>query len=321
MKRLIGIASALALCMSQPAGAETYPSRHITVVVPYAPGGLGDLSIRRIEQGVTRELKQPIVVDYKPGGGGAVGANFAKTLPADGYSLFIANATIMAINPTLMGKVTYDPVKDFAPVTMLVSTSHVLVVPASSPVKSFADLLDLIKQGKHLTFASSGVGGGGHLLGEMLKQKTGGALTHVPYKGAAPAMQDVLGGRIDFYFESVALAAPHVASGGIRALAVTSRQRLKAYPDMPTMTELGYPDLQADSWFGLFAPKNVPPQIAETLNAAFGKALKEPAAVKAFDDLGLDVLPGSPRELADTLRTDLARYRELITQVGMKAEQ
>ena len=177
-----------------------------------------------------------------------------------------------------------------------------------------------IKAGKHLTFASSGIGGGGHLLGEMLKQKTGGNLTHVPYKGAAPAMQDVLGARIHFYFESVALAVPHVKSGGVRALAVTATHRLNAYPGVPTMQELGYPDINADSWFGLFAPKGVPGPVAATLNAAFGNTLRDPKVAMALDEIGLDVLPGKPEELAETLAADLVRYRELIQAIGAKVE-
>ena len=180
--------------------ADGYPRRPVTVILPYPPAGLADLTMRNTQPGVSKEIGQSIVVEYKPGGGGMLGANVVRSLQPDGYSLLIANATIMAINPTLMEGVPFDPVKDFTPISMLVSTSHVLVVPASSPIKSFGDLLDLIKQGRPLTFASSGIGGGGHLLGEMLKKKTTGNLTHVPYKGAAPAMQDVLAGRNRFLF-------------------------------------------------------------------------------------------------------------------------
>lgn len=308
----------LTLCHAIGAGAQDFPSHAITIVVPYPPGGLGDLAARRLSQPVSQDLKQQIVVEYKPGGGGIIGANYAKGLAPDGYGLFIANATIMAINPSLMDKVPFDPIKDFKPITMLFSSPHILVVPASSPVKTFADLLALAKQGKHLSFASSGIGGGGHLLGEMFKQKTHGDFVHVPYKGAAPAMQDVLGGRIDFYFESVALAVPFVKSGGIRALAVTSRKRLSAYPDIPTLTELGYPDVNADSWFALFAPAGVPKPIIDKLNVSFGKALRDPKVAETFTAQGLDVLPGTPEELASILNSDLVRYKKLITEIGAK---
>jgi tripartite-type tricarboxylate transporter receptor subunit TctC len=320
--RLLFVATLALICIATApfARAQDFPKRPITLVIPFPPGGLGDLVARRLSQPLTDILKQPIIVDYKPGGGGTIGASYTKSAPADGYTLMIANSPIMAINPSLMAAVSYDPVKDFTPITMLVSTSHVLVVPAGSDIKTFADLIARAKDKKTLSFASAGVGGGGHLLGEMLKQKTAGDFVHVPYKGAAPAMQDVLGGRIDFYFESVALATPHVTSGGVRALAVSSRKRLAAYPDIPTLTELGYADVSADSWFALFAPAGLPKPIVDQLNAAFGKALGDPAVIKPLTDQSLDVLPGTPGQLAETLNTDLARYGKLIREIGAKVE-
>ena len=303
------------------AAAQNFPNRPITVELPFPPGGLADLVARRLSQKVQEGLGQQLIVDYKPGGGGTIGATYVKSAAPDGYTLLIANNSIMAINPSLMAKVSYDAKKDFAPVTMLVSTSHILLVPAASPAKSIADLIALAKSKPNgLSFASAGVGGGGHLLGEMLKQKTGAQLVHVPYKGAAPAMQDVLGGRIDFYFESVALAAPHVTSGGVRAIAVTSKKRLAAYPDIPTMTELGFGDINADAWFALFAPANTPPAIVARLNAEFVKALKDPTVIKPLLDQSLDILPGSPDELSQVLSRDLARYGTLIKEIGAKVE-
>ena len=315
--------AALFVCATASAAvllADAYPSRPVNVFLPYPPAGLADLTIRSLESGVEKELGQPIVVQYKPGGGGMLGAGFVRTLAPDGYSLLIANATIMAVNPSLMESVSFDPIEDFTPISMLVSTSHVLVVPSSSPIKSLNDLLDLIKQGRPLTYASSGIGGGGHLLGEMLKKKTEGNLTHVPYKGAGPAMQDVLGGRIDFYFESVALAVPYVASGGIRPIAVTASHRLDAYPGIPTIAELGHPDLQADSWFGLFGPKGLPGDIVNKVNTAFVRTLRDPGVVKTLEGQGLDVLPGSPEQLRKTLADDFVRYRDLVTAMGIKIQ-
>lgn len=314
----------VAACLSfaaLPVTAQDYPKGPITVVLPFPPGGLADLVARRLSQSVSEGLKQQLVVEYRPGGGGTIGANNVKAANADGYTLLIANNSIMAINPSLMTKVLYDPVKDFVPVTMLVSTSHILLVPAASHAKSVAELVALAKsKPAGLTFASAGIGGGGHLLGEMLKQKTGATMVHVPYKGAAPAMQDVLGNRIDFYFESVALAGPHVTSGGVRALAVTSSKRLANYPDVPTMTELGYGDVKSDAWFGLFAPAGTPQPIVARLNAEFVKALKDPIVTKPLTDQGLDLLPGTADELAKTLYTDLARYEQLIGEIGAKVE-
>jgi tripartite-type tricarboxylate transporter receptor subunit TctC len=313
----------LAILAGSPgaAQAQEFPNRPITVELPFPPGGLADLVARRLSQKVQEGLGQQLIVDYKAGGGGTIGATYVKAAAPDGYTLLIANNSIMAINPSLMAKVSYDAKKDFAPVTMLVSTSHILLVPATSTVKSIPDLIALAKSKPNgLSFASAGVGGGGHLLGEMLKQKTGTQLVHVPYKGAAPAMQDVLGGRIDFYFESVALAAPHVTSGGVRAIAVTSQKRLAAYPDIPTMAELGFGDINADAWFALFAPANTPPAVVARLNAEFVKALNDPAVVKPLLDQSLDILPGSPDELSQIVSRDLARYGALIKEIGAKVE-
>ncbi len=321
LKLICGLTLAALAVSSGAAQAQDFPKRPITVELPFPPGGLADLVARRLSQKVQEGLGQQLIVDYKPGGGGTIGATYVKSAAPDGYTLLIANNSIMAINPSLMAKVSYDAQKDFAPVTMLVSTSHILLVPAASPVKSIADLIALAKsKSSGLSFASAGVGGGGHLLGEMLKQKTGAQLVHVPYKGAAPAMQDVLGGRIDFYFESVALAAPHVTSGGVRALAVTSKKRLAGYPDVPTMTELGFADVNADAWFALFAPANTPPAVVARLNAEFVKALNDPAVTKPLLDQSLDILPGSPGELSQVVSRDLARYGTLIKEIGAKLE-
>ena len=304
------------------AQAQDSASGPITLIIlPFPPGGLADLVARRLSQSVSEGLKQQIIVDYRAGGGGTIGAAYVKSAPSDGHTLLVANNSIMAVNPSLMSKVSYAPEKDFAPVTMLVSTSHVLLVPAASPVKSFGDLAARARsKSGALTFASAGIGGGGHLLGEMLKRDIGGEFVHVPYKGAAPAMQDLLGNRIDFYFESVALAAPHVVSGGARALAVTARKRLANFQDIPTMTELGHAGVNADAWFALFAPAGTAPAIVDRLNAEFGKALRDAGVTKPLTDQGLEMLPGTPAELAATLRTDLARYESLIREIGAKVE-
>lgn len=322
MKLLAKCMTALLLMFATPVLAQTYPTRPVTVVVPFPPGGLGDLTARRLSQPVSTALGQQIIVEYKPGGGGSVGATYVKSAEPDGYTTFIANSAIMAINPYLMAKVGYDPIKDFAPISMLVSSPHILVVPGSSPVKSLAELLALAKtKNGGLTFASPGIGGGGHLLGEMLKQQTGTNLVHVPYKGAAPATQDVLGGRIDLFFDSIAIAAPHVASGGYRALAVTARTRLPSHPDVPTMAELGYPDINADTWFALFAPAGLPKDIQTRLSTAFTDALRNPELAKSFSEQGLDAQPSTPDELSMLLMKDSARYKTLISAIDIKVEQ
>jgi len=197
----------------------------------------------------------------------------------------------------------------------------VLVVPAASPAKSVTDLVALAKASPQgLTYASAGIGGGGHLLGEMLKSEAGITLHHVPFKGAAPAMLEVMAGRIDLYFEAVALAVPRLKDGKIRALAVTSDKPLAMLPGVPTMAESGFPAVQANAWFALFAPAGVPAPIVKTLNTAFGNALRDPAVIKPLVENGLDIIPGTPEQLGAVLAADINRYGKLIKAIGAKAD-
>jgi tripartite-type tricarboxylate transporter receptor subunit TctC len=303
------------------APAQGYPTRPITLVLPFPPGGLADLVARRVSQKVSDDLKQPIVIESKAGGGGTIGPAYVKGAAPDGYTLLMANNSTQAINVSLMPKLQYDPVRDFAPITMLVSTSHVLVVPQASPAKSVGSLVALAKASPQgLTYASAGIGGGGHLLGEMLKTEAGIELHHVPFKGAAPAMIEVLAGRIDLYFEAVALAVPRVKEGRIRALATTARKRLPLLPEVPTMAEAGFPNVQADAWFALFAPAGTPSAIIRRLNGAFGAALRDPEVAKPLLDNGLELIPGTPEKLGATVTADIARYGKLIRAIGATAE-
>jgi len=299
-----------------PVVAQDYPARPVTLILAFPPGGVADLIARRLSKKVSETLRHPIVVDYRPGGGGTIGATYVKGTAPDGYTLLLANNSIQAINPNLMEKVQYDPVKDFAPISMLVSVSHILVVPLSSPVKSVAELMARAKaQPNGLTFASQGVGGGGHLLGEMLKAKTGTNLRHVPYRGAAPAMTDLLAGHVDLYFDAISNVAPHLQAGKLRALATTASKRLAQFPDLPTMTELGYPEVQADAWFALFAPRGTPQAAIQLMNAEFGKALRDESIAKPLRDMGLDIVPGTPEQLGATVTFDLARYGKVVREM------
>jgi tripartite-type tricarboxylate transporter receptor subunit TctC len=316
----VPLALAVAACVisTVTVGAQDYPARPVTLTLAFPPGGVADAVARRLQQAVSANLKQPVIVDYKPGGGGAIGAAFVKGAAADGYTLLLANNSIMAVNPSLMESVQYDPIKDFAPITMLVSVSHILVMPKASPVTSLDDLVARAKASdKGLSYASQGVGGGGHLLGEMLKARTGANLLHVPYKGAAPAMQDVLAGHVDLYFDAVSNVAPHLKAGSVRALATTASKRVSMFPDVPTMAELGYPGIQADAWFALFAPARTPEAVVRLLNAEFGKALQDEANARPLREMGFDVVPGTPESLAATLSADLVRFGTLLRKVGV----
>jgi tripartite-type tricarboxylate transporter receptor subunit TctC len=310
----------LLMLSARLAFAQAYPTHPITLVLPFPPGGLADLIARRASQKVGAELGQPIIIDSKAGAGGTIGATFVKGAAPDGYTLLMGNNSTQAINVSLMEKLQYDPIKDFQPVGMLVSTSHVLVVPLASPARSVRDLISHAKSSPQgLTYASAGIGGGGHLLGEMLKRDAGIELHHVPFKGAAPAMIEVLGGRIDLYFEAVALAVPRINDGKIRALAVTAGKRLPMLPSIPTMAESGFPNVQADAWFALFAPAGTPAGVVRTLNAAFRSALADSEVAKPLLDNGLEILAGSPEQLGATVASDIQRYGVLIRSIGAKA--
>jgi tripartite-type tricarboxylate transporter receptor subunit TctC len=304
--------------MAPMASAQEYPTKPITLTLPFNPGGVVDVVARRLHPTVSQYLKQPVVIDYKPGAGGVIGATLMKNAAPDGYNLMMVNNSVMAINPHLLDNVQYKPTTDFAPITMLVSFSHILVVPKDSTVKSVDDLVARARSGSGLNYASQGIGSGGHLIGEMFRAKTGAAFNHIPYKGAAAAMQDLLAGRVDLYFDAVSNVTPQLRAGALRALATTASKRLAQYPDLPTMTELGYEGVQSDAWFALFAPAGTPPPIVRRLNAEFGKALRDEAVAGPLRELGLEVLPGTPEELAATLKADYERLGPLIR--NMRAE-
>jgi tripartite-type tricarboxylate transporter receptor subunit TctC len=312
------LAFSIAAVLAPAVNAQDYPTRPITLTLPFNPAGVVDVVARRLHPAVSKLLGQPVVIDYKPGAGGVIGTTLMRNAAPDGYNLMMVNNSVMAINPHLLDNVQYKPTTDFAPITMLVSFSHILVVPKDSTVKSVDDLVARARSGSGLNYASQGIGSGGHLIGEMFRAKTGAAFNHIPYKGAAAAMQDLLAGRVDLYFDAVSNVTPQLRAGALRALATTASKRLAQYPDLPTMTELGYEGVQSDAWFALFAPAGTPPPIVRRLNAEFGKALRDEAVAGPLRELGLEVLPGTPEELAATLKADYERLGPLIRK--MRAE-
>ena len=303
------------------AGAQTFPARPITLVVPFPPGGVTDPVARFVGQKVSESVGQQVVVENKPGAGGLIGAETVKRAPADGYTLFMGHSGTHAVNPSLYSKLPYDPVKDFAPITLMISTSHILVVPAASPANSVAELVALAKsQPNGLVYASQSVGAGGHLLGEMLKARTGANLHHVPYKGSAPAIQDILAGRVDLFFDTPITSGPHVREGKLKILAAASARRLRWFPDTPTMAEAGYPGVELDFWFGLFAPAGTPQPALRKLHEEFVKALKNPELVKRFTDQGLDVVTDTPEEFAALIAADTLRLGKIVRDSGARAD-
>ncbi len=296
-------------------------ARAITWVVPYPPGGSTDVLGRNIAQHVARALGATIIVDNKAGATGTIGAAFVAKAAPDGYTLLGTSIGPQAIAPHLLGKLSYDPINDFAPIVTLGTIPHILVAGAKQSFKSVTELVTAAKaQPGKLAFASGGNGTILQMQGELLKQKTGAQFIHVPYKGDTPALQDTLGEQVNFMFAPAAAALPHVQSGKLRALAVTSPVRLKALPEMPTMGEAGIQDFVVEQWQAVFAPKSTPAAIVERFNHEINAALKDPAITALADKLGVTLIGGTPVQLAERQKADSAKWAEVIRKGNIKAD-
>src|SRR5260221_3755938 len=301
--------------------AELLSSRPITVIIPFTPGASSDTLQRIVDKKVTENTGQTLVVESRPGGGGAIGAAVVKQAPPDGHTLFQANAATHAANASLYATLPYDPIKDFRPITLMWSFPQLLAVPLDSPAKSVSDLVVLAKSKPGgLSFASQGTGSGGHLLGEMFKLRTAANMVHVPYRGAAPAAIDLAAGRVDFFFVSYSSLLPLLQGGKVRVIAVTSPKRLPALPDVPTMGEAGFAGLALDAWFGLVAPAGTPDRVIAKLNAAFVGAVRDPQVVTQMADQGAEVHATAPEEFAAFIASETERMGQLVRAVGAKAE-
>ena len=303
------------------AGAELLDNRPITVIIPFTPGASSDTFQRLVAKRVTQDTGQNVIVESRPGGGGTVAAVAVKRALPDGHTLFQANSGTNAANATLFPSLPYDAAKDFAPITLMWSFPSLLVVPASGPVKSVADLAAYAKtKPGGLSYGSQGNGSSGHLLGAMFARHVGVPMVHVPYRGAGPAALDVATGRIDFLFVSYASVLPHVLSGKVRVLAVTSSKRLTALPQIMTMAEAGYPDFEMETWFGLVAPAGTPAPVIAKLNAAFVQAVRAPEVVKQMIDQGAEPVSDTPQEFAAYIASEIKRLGTIVTTLGIKGE-
>jgi tripartite-type tricarboxylate transporter receptor subunit TctC len=310
-----------ALVAVSPASAELLSSRAITIVIPFTPGASSDTIQRIVARKVTENTGQTIVVESRPGGGGAVAAVAVKQALPDGHTLLQANAGTHAANAALYSTLTYDPIKDFKPITLQWSFPQLLSVPVDSPARSVTELVALAgsKRGG-LSFGSQGTGAGGHLLGEMLKKRTGANMVHVPYRGAGPAAVDLAAGRIDFFFVAYSSILPFLQSGKVRALAVTSPRRLGIMPDLTTMREAGFAGIELDAWFGLVAPAGTPDAVIDKLNAAFVQAVRDPAVVKQINDQGAQPAGATPAEFAAFIASETERVGNVVRSIGVKAD-
>jgi tripartite-type tricarboxylate transporter receptor subunit TctC len=321
MRILIHVLAALGVAFSFNLQAQDWPNKPIRYIVPFAPGGATDMLGRMVGVGLSSRLGQPVVIDNKAGQGGSVGsAELAKAKP-DGYTLGGGTISSHALNVTLYPKLSYDPTKDFAPITMLASLPNVLVVHPSLNVKTVAELIALLKANPNkYSFGSSGNGTSQHISGEMFKIMTGTQITHVPYRGSGPRRSDLLAGTTQLSFENSNTALPQVAAGKLRALAVTSAKRSKAAPEIPTMQEAGLAGYDISSWQAMFAPAGTPPAIVQRLHAEVVEILKQPENVKKLAELGLEPGGGKPEELAALIAAEIPRLGNVVRQSGAKVD-
>ena len=301
--------------------AARYPSHPVRLVVTYPPGGGTDIVARIIAPRLGESLGQPVVIDNLGGAGGTIGtAQVAKAAP-DGYTLLFGTTSGLVINPLLKKDLPYDPVRDFAPIGMVVSTPQMLVVKAGLPVASVGELVAYAKHHPDkLNYASVGVGTPNHIAMEMFKSMTGTRLVHIPYKGAGPAINDLLGGQVDLMFNPIAPLLRQVNAGTIKALAVSSAKRSSAAPALPTVAEAGVPGFESDLWYGLFAPAGTPRPLIEKLSAALARVLAEPDIARKLVEQGAEPRPGSPDEMRTTMRVASEHLARLIKAASITAE-
>jgi tripartite-type tricarboxylate transporter receptor subunit TctC len=317
------VLASAALCASQPAlaqSASTYPAKPIHIIVTFTSGGAPDILARLIGDKLNAAWGQPVIVDNKPGAGGNIGADFVAKSPPDGYNLVLGTVGTHSINGSLYRNMPYDMDKDFTPVTLLASTPNMLVINNDVAAKNLREFIALGKKEGKMTFASSGAGTSIHVSGELFKTMTGIDMTHIPYKGRASAIPDLLGGRVTMMFDNMPSSLPLVREGKLRALGVTSAKRSQAAPDIPTLAESGLPGFEAVSWFALFAPANTPRPIVDKLQGEVSKILKSPDVSKKLLDLGLDPVGSTPDELAAYQKSEIAKWTKVVKDSGAKVE-
>jgi Uncharacterized protein conserved in bacteria len=319
-RKLAAAAAGLAAAFALPAAQAAYPERPVRIVVGFSAGGSTDVVARILAKELSEELGQSFVVENKPGGGSNIAASEVARAKPDGYTLLMVAVT-SAINETLYRNLDFSLVKDFAPVALGVKVPNVLVVNPSVPAKTVKELVDYAKAnpGK-LAFASSGSGTSIHMAGELFKIQAGVDAMHVPYKGSAPAVTDLIGGQVHFMFDNMPSAWPHVQAGKLRALAVTTSERSKSAPDLPTMAESGFKDFDVSSWFGLIAPAGTPADVVDKLNAAVQKALDKPEVQKRFTDLGAVWQHTTPAEFGAFIKSEVDQWRTVVQASGAKVD-
>jgi tripartite-type tricarboxylate transporter receptor subunit TctC len=321
MKRAAMICIAALACGAVPAAAQSYPSRPIRVIVPFAPGGNVDINARNIGPGLGELLGQQVIVENRAGAGGTIGTDVVAKAPPDGYTLLVASSSIMTNGPALYPKLPYDIVRDFAPVGRIAVVPLAIVVHPSLPARNTKDLIAVAKaQNGNLLMANAGVGTTNHLIAELFMIRTGARMTLIPYKGSAPALIDLVAGHVYGHVDQISSALPYIKAGRIRAIAVTTGKRTASLPDVPTLAESGVPGFDASTVTAVLAPAATPREIVARLNAALAKVLGNPAVRERFATLGAEVQPSTGEELGKWIREDLAVWIKVVKQAGIKVE-
>jgi len=315
-------AAALGVALAGHALAQGFtPTHAVTLTVGFAPGGGTDTMARVVAQKLSQDIGQSVVVENRAGAGGNIAAQHISTAPPDGYTIHLSSVGPLTVAPAMQKNLSYDPKKDIAPITMGAVFPNVFVIHMGVPAKNLAEFVALAKHKPHeLTYASSGVGGAGHLSGELFKQRAGIDMVHVPYKGGGPAMTDLLGARVTMYPAVPSTALPYVEAGKLRALAVTGLKRLPAMPDVPTVAESGYPGFEAVNWYCFVAPGKTPREIIDFWNRAILKALNDPQVKAELAKHGLDPAPGTPEELARYIDSETAKWGKVVRDAHISAD-
>lgn len=308
---------AVVLSGSPVYAAETYPSKPIRMIVPFPSGGGTDFVARTLAQKLEKNLGQSVVVDNRPGGGGNIGTDMVAKATPNGYTILLGYVGSLAINPSLFRNLPYEPLKDFAPISLAAAAPNLLVVHPSLPANTVKDLVALAK-GKPgtLTYATAGNGTVGHMVGELFKSVTGTDIVHVPYKGASPALTDLLGQRVQLFLTSPGSVMPLIQAKRLKALAVANAERLPDFADIPTFAEAGYPKVEASAWYGVLAPAGTPKQIIAILNKAISTGMQQPDVKQSFVARGFIAVTNSPDGFAQLLKADLVKWREVVKASG-----
>jgi tripartite-type tricarboxylate transporter receptor subunit TctC len=300
---------------------QTYPTKPIRLIIPFTPAGITDTSGRYIAEQLSNKLGQSVVVENHPGASGNIGTAMVANADPDGYTLLLAFDGTMVINPNVFSKVNFDTLKDFAPIGKIGDAILILVANNNFPGKTLSEVISIAKKEPNgLSYGTSGTGGTPHIAGELLKQKTGANLVHIPYKGGGQALIDVLGGSIPLVYTAVAGANQYISSGKLTAIAVSSSKRAPSMPNVPTFMESGVDNFEVSSWVGILAPAKTPKSIIDRLNKALNEILQTPEAKERLNNMGVLATPGTPEQFGNQLKTDLARYKNIVKIANIKVE-